>query len=135
MMEGLTQLDRWLEDRMRTGLADPALARYDTWDGLAARLVDARAGALANRVRRLAGLVGTGPDWHADVLAELGLLHLIAQAGRRVPDLPGPLADAVAAASGMAPIPIWRHEPSSTRSAMSSPIWAVTGDSAVGSWV
>jgi hypothetical protein len=100
MMEGLTELDRWLEDRMRTGLADPALARYGTWDQLAARLVDARAGSLANRVRRLAGLVGASPDWHAEVLAELGLLHLIAQAGRRLPQLDGPLADAVATVSG-----------------------------------
>lgn len=100
MMEGLAQLDRWLEDRMRTGLADPAFARYATWDELAARLVDARAGALANRVRRLAGLVGAGPEWHSEVLAELGFLHLIAQAGRRLPTLPGPLADAVATASG-----------------------------------
>jgi hypothetical protein len=100
MMEGLTELDRWLEDRMRTGLADPALARYATWDALAARLVDARAGALANRVRRLAGLVGAGADWHAEVLSELGMLHLIAQAGRRLATLPGTLADAVAVASG-----------------------------------
>jgi len=100
MMEGLVELDRWLEDRMRTGLADPALARYGTWDALAARLVDARAGALANRVRRLAGLVGAGPDWHADVLGELGMLHLIAEAGRRLPELPGNLADVVATASG-----------------------------------
>lgn len=100
MIEGLTELDRWLEDRMRTGLADPALSRYATWDSLAARLVDARAGALANRVRRLAGLVGASPDWHAEVLSELGILHLIAQGGRRVPELPGALADAVATASG-----------------------------------
>ncbi len=100
MLEGLRQLDRWLEDRMRTGLSDPSLARYGTWDELAARLVDARAGSLANRVRRLAGLVGAGPDWHAEVLAELGFLHLIAQAGQRLPELPGPLADAVATASG-----------------------------------
>lgn len=100
MLEGLVELDRWLEDRMRTGLADPALSRYSTWDSLAARLVDARAGALANRIRRLAGLVGASPDWHAEVLSELGILHLIAQGGRRVPDLPGGLADAVATASG-----------------------------------
>ena len=100
MLEGLAELDRWLEDRMRTGLADPALARYDTWDRLAARLVDARAGSLANRVRRLAGLVGASPDWHAEVLAELGMLHLIAQGGRRVPELPAPLGDAVAVVAG-----------------------------------
>jgi hypothetical protein len=100
MLAGLVELDRWLEDRMRTGLADPALARYATWDALAARLVDARAGALANRIRRLAGLVGSGPDWHADVLAEMGMLHLISEAGRRLPSLPGNLADSVATVSG-----------------------------------
>ncbi len=100
MLAGLTELDRWLDDRIRTGLADPALARYSTWDALAARLVDAQAGSLANRVRRLAGLVGASPDWHADVLAELGLLHLLTQAGRRLPSLPDPLGDEVATAIG-----------------------------------
>ncbi len=100
MFAGLTDLDRWLDDRMRTGLADPALAHYGTWDQLAARLVDAQAGSLANRVRRLAGLVGASPDWHSDVLAELGMLHLLSQAARRIGSLPGPLADAVATTVG-----------------------------------
>ena len=100
MMAGLGELDRWLDDRIRTGLADPALARYSTWDDLAARLVDAQAGSLANRIRRLAGMVGASPDWHDDVLAELGLLHLLAQAGRRLGSLPDPLADAVATTVG-----------------------------------
>ncbi len=100
MLAGLTELDRWLDDRMRTGLADPALARYATWDDLAARLVDAQAGSLANRIRRLAGLVGASATWHDDVLAELGLLHLLSQAGRRLRSLPGPLADAVATTVG-----------------------------------
>ena len=100
MLAGLTELDRWLDDRIRTGLADPALARYATWDSLAARLVDAQAGSLANRVRRLAGLVGASPEWHADVLAELGILHLLTQAGRRLPSLPDPLADDAATAVG-----------------------------------
>ena len=100
MFAGLTELDRWLDDRMRTGLADPSLAKYATWDELAARLVDAQAGSLANRIRRLAGLVGASPEWHSDVLAELGLLHLLAEAGRRLGSLPGPLADAVATTVG-----------------------------------
>ena len=100
LQAGLVELDRWLDDRLRTGLSDPALSRYATWDDLAARLVDARAGALANRVRRLAGVVGARPDWHEVVLAELGILHLLAQGGQRVPDLPGALADAVATSCG-----------------------------------
>jgi hypothetical protein len=100
MRAGLDELSRWLEDRMRTGLADPALARYSTWDELAARLVDAQVGSLANRVRRLAGLVGTSPGWHDALLAELGMLHLLSQAGRRVAELPAELGDGVAVAVG-----------------------------------
>ncbi|MCU0259615.1 MAG: SWIM zinc finger domain-containing protein [Ilumatobacteraceae bacterium] len=100
LREGLVALEQWLDDRLRLGLADPSVARYATWDDLAARLVDARAGALANRVRRVAGLVGVGDDWHAAVLEELGLLHLLANAALRLPDLPDHLADAVGLATG-----------------------------------
>ncbi len=100
MYDGLNELDRWLVDRMRTGLADPALARFETWDALASRLVDARAGSLANRVRRLAGVVGASPDWHELVLDEIGLLHLLSQAGRRLTTLSDPLADRVATTIG-----------------------------------
>jgi hypothetical protein len=100
MAAGLAELDRWLDDRVRTGLADPSLASYRTWDALAARLIDAQVGGLANRVRRLAGLVGAHPDWHSHVLAELGVLHLLATSGRHLGTLPPGLADSVAATIG-----------------------------------
>ena len=100
MAAGLADLERWLDDRVRTGLADPALAQYSTWDDLAARLVDAQVGGLANRVRRLAGVVGAHPQWHQQVLSELGALHLLATAGRRLAFLQPTLADSVAAAIG-----------------------------------
>ena len=100
LVGGLIELDRWLEDRLRGGLADPSIGRFATWDEVARRLTDARAGALANRVRRLAGRVGAEPGWHGHVLAEIGILHLLAQAGQRVPLLPGDLADGVAVACG-----------------------------------
>ncbi|MET0146106.1 MAG: SWIM zinc finger family protein [Ilumatobacteraceae bacterium] len=121
---GLVELDRWLDDRLRTGLADAALARYATWDELAARLVDARAGSLANRVRRLAGVVGARPDWHEVVLAELGVLHLLAQAGQRLPELPGPLADSVATACG------WQVRQADVRAGVpATDTWVVAGRS------
>ena len=100
MAAGLAELDRWIDDRVRTGLADPSLASYKTWDSLAARLIDAQVGGLANRVRRLAGLVGAHPDWHSQVLAELGVLHLLATSGRHLGTLPQGLADSVAATIG-----------------------------------
>ncbi len=100
MEAGLAELQRWLADRVRAGLADPALTRYATWDELAARLVDAQIGGLANRVRRLAGAVGASPEWHQHVLAEFGVLHLLASGGQHLRDLPTPLADSVAVALG-----------------------------------
>jgi hypothetical protein len=99
---GLRQLDRWLVDRMRAGLTDPSLARYATWDTVAARLVDAQALSLANRVKRLAGAVGTRPGWHEHVLGELGVLHLLARAGTHLDELPPDLAAGVRTAIGWA---------------------------------
>ncbi|MBA2388307.1 MAG: SWIM zinc finger family protein, partial [Acidimicrobiia bacterium] len=64
------------------------------------RLVDAQAGALANRVRRMAGLVGASPDWHGELLAEMAMLHLLARGGRTLATLPDPLADTLAMAVG-----------------------------------
>lgn len=98
---GLVELERWIDDRVRVGLGDPSIARYATWDDLAARLVDAQAGGLANRVRRVAGQVGVGPDWHRHVLAEMGVLHVLARAGRRLHALDQPWRDGVAAAIGI----------------------------------
>jgi hypothetical protein len=97
---GLAELDRWLADCVRTGLAAPTLASYATWDRVAARLVDSQAGSLANRVRRLGGRVGTGAGWQEHVLAELGVLHLLAGAGRRRGALAADLRDGVRAAVG-----------------------------------
>jgi hypothetical protein len=97
---GLLELDRWLADSVRGGLTAPALADRAAWELVAARLVDAQAGSLANRVLRVAELVGASVAWHEQVLAELGVLHLLAEAGRRLPSLPDDLADAVRQALG-----------------------------------
>lgn len=94
---GLSDFDVWLHDRVRAGLADPAIASPSTWEAAAARLVDAKAGGLANRVRRLAAL---GAGDHGRLLEELSLLHLLAGAAARLHDLPPTLADGVATAVG-----------------------------------
>ena len=100
---GLAELDRWLADCIRGGLAAPALSSYATWDAVAARLTDAQCGSLANRIRRLAGVVGTRAGWHEDVLADFGQLHLIANAGRLGGRLAEPLEHTVRAAIGFSP--------------------------------
>jgi hypothetical protein len=51
-------------------------------------------------MRRIGGLVGVGPSWHERVLGELGMVHLITEAGRRLPTLDEDLADSVRTAIG-----------------------------------
>ena len=101
MRAGLHELDRWLADTVRTGLTAPALADADTWDRLAARLVDAQCGGLANRVKRVATRVGQHARWYEDVLEEMAVLHALAQGALRTSTLPIDLADGVHAASGL----------------------------------
>jgi hypothetical protein len=93
---GLEELDRWLADQVRQGLAGAARAGYAHWDGMAARLVDAQAPAAAGAVRRLAG-VARAPQ---SLLAELGLLRLLVAGHRRRSELPADLAATVRARIG-----------------------------------
>jgi hypothetical protein len=97
---GLGELDRWLADQVRRGLGAPEAARREAWEAVVARLVDAQAGALANRVRRAIDLLGAGPGWHGAVLAEMASLHGLAVAGRRTGALDEDLAASVRTAVG-----------------------------------
>ncbi len=100
MMGGLVEFEKWLGDCLRGGLTAPVLASYRHWDQAAARLVDAQAPSLANRVRRVGSLVGVGPAWHERVLGELAMMSLLSSAGRRLAQLEPDLADSVRAALG-----------------------------------
>lgn len=85
---GLGELDRWLRDVVRRGLAQAQTQPYSFWEGPAARLVDAQAPGLARRVRELGGVPQSGGDWPGRLLGELGLLHLAVAGYRRLDTLP-----------------------------------------------
>lgn len=126
MRAGLHELDRWLADRIRTGLAAPALAEADTWERLAARLVDAQCGGLANRVKRVATRVGQHARWHEDVLEEMAVLHALAQGALRTSTLSIDLADGVHAATGLT-----IHKDDVLAGVPSTARWYVLGESRV----
>ena len=54
---GLAELDRWLCDQVRQGLAASQRAGYSHWDDIGARMVDAQAPGPAERLRNL-GITG-----------------------------------------------------------------------------
>ncbi|MDP9866876.1 MULTISPECIES: SWIM zinc finger family protein [Streptosporangium] len=81
---GLSELERWLADQIRQGIAGSR--RHDHWDGLAKRLIDAQAPAVAGSVSRLNAVLAT-EDWPARLLGEYALLHLLSVAHRRLPEM------------------------------------------------
>src|SRR6266545_2074241 len=88
---GLDELDRWLADQVRGGLAGAAKLGYAHWDAMAARLIDAQAPGAARLVRNLADYAGD-PE---RLLTELGLLRLLAAGFARLDSLPPELAATV----------------------------------------
>ena len=92
---GLAELDRWLCDQARQGLAASQRAGYRHWDDIAARMVDAQAPGLAERLRGLASVPHSGAGWDGRLLEEYALLHLLAVAYRRQAELPPRLRESV----------------------------------------
>jgi len=92
---GLAELDRWLCDQVRQGLAVSQKSGYGHWDDIAARMVDAQAPGLAERLRALASVPHSGAGWDGRLLEEYALLRLLAVAYRRQAELPPPLRETV----------------------------------------
>ncbi len=83
-MEGATQeLQRWLADQLTRGLGALSADVLKTWHTMAARMVDAQAPGLGQRVREAAAGVQQGDDWPERTLARLGLLQLACDAMAR----------------------------------------------------
>ncbi|OZM80039.1 hypothetical protein CFP66_22960 [Pseudonocardia sp. MH-G8] len=92
---GAAELREWLVDRIRGGLGSAATDGVEELHGVAARMVDAQAPGLASGLRRAAGGIGRGRDWPGRLLSELALLHVLAEAGTRLAELPTDLAATV----------------------------------------
>ena len=100
---GLVDLEQWLQDLLRQGLATLPEQPYSFWDQAAARLVDAQAPGLARRVRNLASIPYSGQGWPERMLTALGHLHLIVQGYQRLTALPPPLQAEVRSQVGLTP--------------------------------
>ncbi|MER7002987.1 SWIM zinc finger family protein [Dactylosporangium sp. NPDC000555] len=87
---GLEELDRWLADQARSGLAGVGRGGA-SWDTMTARLVDAQAASAAGILRRTAAVMGS-PE---RLLGELARLHLLVGGYRRLAELPEDLAASV----------------------------------------
>jgi hypothetical protein len=85
---GLDELERWLTDLVRTGLAETQAKPYRYWDGMAARLIDSQAPVLARHVGSLAAIPSSGQGWQERMLESIARIHVVTQAWKRIDALP-----------------------------------------------
>jgi len=91
---GLDELDQWLCDQVRSGIAGLDRVGYAHFDRMAARMVDAQASGIAGMLRSVPAEF-SGIGWPSRVLEQFGALHLLIQAHRRLDELPPDLAATV----------------------------------------
>lgn len=85
---GVAELERWLADLVRGGLAQAQNQPNKYWATMVARLIDAQAPGLANRVNELSTIPASGSNWKDHLLEKLSLLHLLLEAYKRLDHLP-----------------------------------------------
>jgi hypothetical protein len=86
---GLAELQTWLHDLAREGLASVRSRGQGFWDAIAARMADAQAAPVARRLRRAGSLLYQSGLRNAESLVanELASLYLLAQAWQRIDQL------------------------------------------------
>ena len=102
MINGAQDLERWMADLVRHGLADLPAKPGTFWRDAAARLVDAQASGLAAGVRQLESAVSSGQGWQQRTLLNMGRLQLLTQAMQRMDALPERLQHDVRSSAGWA---------------------------------
>jgi len=80
MQAGAADLETWLLDLLRAGLADLASKAASQWESQAARLVDNQLPGLAAILRELADYPTAGPAWADRLLGRLGELYVLVRA-------------------------------------------------------
>ncbi|MDJ0795640.1 MAG: SWIM zinc finger family protein [Calothrix sp. MO_167.B12] len=85
---GMEDLELWLRDLLRQGLAVARTQPYSFWDTAAARLVDAQAGGVARLIRDMGSIPHTGTGWEGRLLHRLGNVYLLLEGFKRLESLP-----------------------------------------------
>lgn len=90
MDKGIDQLESWLFDVIRIGLLQYDFSETSIFE-ISSRMVDAKLGGIARRLRKISTLDRADPEWVANVLRTLGDLYLMVSAFRNREQLPPPL--------------------------------------------
>lgn len=119
---GLQELQTWLGDLVRQGLAHAKQHPAHHWDAMAARMIDAQAPGIARRLRAWPGVFAGGEGWAEHALERAGELQWLLHGFARLETLPEDLRASVRAAIG-----ITTTEPELDTAVTVSDQWQVVG--------
>jgi len=88
MVAGLDELENWLLDTLRQGIAALEQQPFSYWMAISARIHDAQLSAIGKRIKNIPVLIGTDEDWPAKVLSELTAYYLLIRGLRKMDELP-----------------------------------------------
>ena len=89
MKSGLEELNTWLEDLMREGIASLESRGAERLFSISTRMVDAKLGSIGKRLRSLISILGQD-NWHEHVMVTVGELYLLLNGLKKVEVLPEP---------------------------------------------
>jgi len=89
MKAGLGELQTWLEDLMREGIASLEAQGAERLLNISTRMVDAKLGSIGRRLRGLVAVLGQD-DWHEQVMMTIGELYLLMNGLKKLESLPPP---------------------------------------------
>jgi SWIM zinc finger len=85
---GLRELELWLHDLIRNGLAAPQTQEHKFWDTPTKRMIDAQAPGLARLLQMAASHSAFGAAGHERMLRQLARIHLLIEGYKRIDSLP-----------------------------------------------
>jgi len=88
MVAGLAELENWLLDTLRQGIAALEQQPFSYWVAISARIHDAQLSAIGKRIKNIPVLIGSDEDWPAKVLSELTAYYLLIRGLRKMEELP-----------------------------------------------
>lgn len=91
MIKGAEDLEIWLMDLIREGMAQVETQDYRFWQDVSARMVDLQLGSIGPRLRELQFLPTTKKDWASHMLKELASIYLVVSGFKNWEKLPEPL--------------------------------------------
>lgn len=98
-LAGIIELENWLQDLLQQGLAAALTREPAFWEEFAARMVNAKLGGIARRIRAFKNWL-QNDNAHERLLSEIGELYLFAKAFQKLETLPPDLQQDILTTAG-----------------------------------